>query len=262
MLPGDEETRAGLEQEVADFDPTSYWSTQHLSLTAIAAANIAAKTPVPNNKPLYNPYEGDLSGRQLAESISDFLSRLPPLTSPAGKVGPWIWIANPYSAARPLSQDLSAFTSAGTRVLEFLSAAIIDQKTALVGRPQTILNRKLTQLRKTATEHILDAAREHGVTTGKWMLFPTPGDVNAVWQHVADATVSGHLGSSAKVATDSGLGDGRPRLVCVYTEDFSNDEDVNRVLKKLVEMGLVNKKEAAGAPRGLYYKCGKSSLSS
>lgn len=260
MLAGDEETRASLEQEVADFDPDSYWSTHHLSLSAIAAANIAAKTTVPKNKPLYNPYEGDPSGRQLAESIPDFLSRLPPLTTSTGKVGPWIWIANPYSAVRPLSQDLGAFTTAGTGILESLSAEIVAQETALVGRPQSILNRKLTQLRKTATEHLLNAATKYGVTTGKWMLFPKPEDVNAVWQHVADATASGQLGSSAKVATDSGLDHGRARLVCVYTEDFSNDEDVKRVLKKLVEMGLVNKKEAAGAPQGLYYKCGKSSL--
>ena len=79
-----------------------------------------------------------------------------------------------------------------------------------------------------------------------------------MWQHVADATVNGQLGSSAKVATDSGVDQqGRQRLVCVYTEDFANEGDVKRVLKKLVEMGLVNKKEALGASRGLYYKCGR-----
>lgn len=230
-----------------------------MSLSAIAAANIAAKTPIPNNKPLYNPYEGIPSGRQLTESIPDFLSRLPPLTTPTDKVGPWIWIANPYSSARPLSQDLGAFTTAGTRILESLSPAIADQETALKGRPQSILSRQLTQLRKTATEQLLNAAQEHGVTHGKWMLFPTPEDVNDVWRLVADATVSGQLGSGAKVATDSGLGDGRPRLVCVYTEEFFNDDDVKRVLKKLAVMGLANQKEAAGAPRGIYYKCGKSS---
>lgn len=88
------------------------------------------------------------------------------------------------------------------------------------------------------------------------MLFPPPEDVNGVWQLVAHATAEGQLGSSAKVATDSGLDAGRPRLVCVYTEDFSNEEDVKRVLRKLVEMGLVNRKEAGGAAQGLYYKCG------
>jgi hypothetical protein len=258
MLPGDEETRAGLEQEVAAFDPSSYWSAQHLSLSAIAAANLAAKSPPPTNKPLYNPYEGEPSGRQLSESIPEFLSRLPPLTTPAGKIGPWIQIANPSSATRPLSQDLAAFTTVGTRILESLSSAIAAKEATLVGRPKTMLNRQLTQLRTAATKHLLDTAREHGVTTGKWMLFPMPEDVNAVWEHVAEATASGYLGSGAKVATDNGIGDGRPRLVCVYTEDFSSTEDVKRVLKKLATMGLVHKKED---PRGIYYKCGGSYLS-
>lgn len=261
MPSGDDETRANLERQVAAFDPADYWSTQHLSLSAIAAANMSAKTPVSNNKPLYNPHEGQPYGRQLAESIPDFLSRLPPLTTLTDEVGPWIWIANPYSSARPLSQDLGAFTTAGTRILESLSTAMADQETALIGRPQTLLSRQLTQLRTTATEHLLNAAQDYGVTHGKWMLFPRPEDVNDVWRLVADATASGQLGAGAKVATDSGLGDGRPRLVCVYTEDFSNDDDVKRVLKKLAEMGLVNQKEAAGAPRGIYYKCGESSSS-
>lgn len=257
MLPGDEETRASLEQEVAAFDPSSYWSSQNSSLSAIAAANLAAKSPPPTNKPLYNPYEGDPSARQLAESIPEFLSRLPPLTTPVGKVGSWIQIANPYSTTRPLSQDLGAFTTVGTRILESLSTAIAAKETALVGRPKTLLNRQVTQLRTTATEQLLDTARGHGVTTGKWMLFPLPEDVNAVWQHVADATASGQLGSGAKVATDNGIGDGRPRLICVYTENFSYTEDVKRVLNKLATMGLVHKK---GDPRGIYYKCGKSYL--
>ena len=262
MTQGDEETRAGLEREVAEFDPSSYGSTQQKSLAAIAAANIAAKkTPLPKNKPLYNPHEGDPSGRQLAESIPDFLSRLPPLTTLASKVGPWIWVANPYSSARQLSRDLGAFTNAGTRILEFLSADIAEQETALEGHPKTLLNRKLTQLRKTATEQILNAAQEHGVITGKWMLFPSSAKVNAVWQLVAEATISEQLGCGAKVATDGGLGNDWPRLICVYTEDCSDHEDVERVLRKLAEMGLVNQKEAAGAPRGIYYKSGKSVLS-
>ncbi len=253
MLPGDEETRASLEQQVADWDPSSYWSAEHLSLSAIAAANIATKKPPPTDKPLYNPHEGDHSGRQLAESIPEFLSRLPPLTTTADKIGPWIWIANPYSPAHPLSQDLGAFTTAGTQILESLSADIAAQETALVGRPQTLLSRQLTQLRNTATEKLLNTARDHGVTTGKWMLFPRAGDVNRVWELVAEATANGHLGSGAKVATDTGLEASMPRLICVYTKDFSI-EKVQPVLKKLAEMGLVHK---TGDPRGIYYKCGE-----
>lgn len=260
---GDEETRAGLEREVADFDPDSYTS-QQLSLSAIAAAanKVTGKTPAASFKNtrerlLHNPLEGDPSGRQLAESIPDFLAHLPPQTTPTSEAGPWIRIANPFSRVRPLAQDLTAYAGAGARILEALGEAIAAQEAELLGRPQSLRNRKVTRLRKTATEDLLRLAQEHGVTTGKWMLFPSPAEVNAVWRLVADATVSEQLGHAAKVATDSGLGDGESRLVCVYTEDFANVGDVKRVLIKLAEMGLVNRKEAAGEPRGIYYKCGR-----
>lgn len=126
-----------------------------------------------------------------------------------------------------------------------------------------------------ATGEILSAAKENGVRTGKWMLFPSEGEVDGVWKVVVEGTVEGKLGVSAKVATrddigvvgegggtggDGGTGGGRSRgggrerLVCVYTEDFDDEGDVLRVLKKLVEMGLA----AGGQARGLYYKCGRS----
>jgi hypothetical protein len=41
------------------------------------------------------------------------------------------------------------------------------------------------------------------------------------------------------------------RLICVYTKDFTDVEDVRRVLHALIEMGLV----AADMPRGIAYKC-------
>jgi hypothetical protein len=70
------------------------------------------------------------------------------------------------------------------------------------------------------------------------MLFPSQEDLPRVWKSVVEGTINNRLGCSAKVATD----DGRPgeRLICVYTKDFSNTDDVLRVLKELAAMGLVN----------------------
>jgi len=62
------------------------------------------------------------------------------------------------------------------------------------------------------------------------------------------------------------------RLICVYTADFSNLDDVLRVLSRLVELGLVQpppqasystakkgfgKKQAngGGGNQGIFYKC-------
>lgn len=86
------------------------------------------------------------------------------------------------------------------------------------------------------------------------MLFPIAEDVNRIWSLVAAATADGELGHAAKVATDDGSGNQGSRLICIYTEDFSDKEDVKRVLKRLVGMGLVNGKGPMGEERGIYYK--------
>ena len=86
------------------------------------------------------------------------------------------------------------------------------------------------------------------------MLFPMADDVNRFWSLVATATAAGELGHAAKVAADDGSGNASARLICVYTEDFSDKEDVKRVLGRLVDMGLVTRKGPMGEDRGIYYK--------
>ena len=89
------------------------------------------------------------------------------------------------------------------------------------------------------------------------MLFPMPEDVNRAWGLVAEGTGNGELGMAAKVATDGGAGDRVSRLICVYTVDFGDRQDVRRVLQGLVERGLVKKKDMLAEERVVYYKCGK-----
>lgn len=84
------------------------------------------------------------------------------------------------------------------------------------------------------------------------MIFPGPEEVNEVWHVVAKATANNQLGISSKVAPDSG-DDRKGRLVCIYTEDFRDMDDVRRVLLKLKDLGLVLKSKA------IFYKCGKYS---
>jgi len=86
------------------------------------------------------------------------------------------------------------------------------------------------------------------------MLFCSPQEVNAVWEVIARNTVNNELGIAAKVAPDDGS-TRVDRLMCIYTKDFTDMEDVTRVLKKLKELGLV---EAKG--RAIYYKCGELHL--
>ena len=70
---------------------------------------------------------------------------------------------------------------------------------------------------------------------------------------VVRAIAAGYLGPVAKVGTDDGSQGKNGRLICVYTKDFADLEDVKRVLYKLVDLGLVKK----DASHSIYYKCGQ-----
>ena len=75
---------------------------------------------------------------------------------------------------------------------------------------------------------------------GKWLVFVQAADVDAVWEKVSAATLSGQLGLAAKVATawQNPLARSSKRVICVYTYDFSDHEDVARVLVALRDLGF------------------------
>ncbi|MCJ1437210.1 hypothetical protein MMC27_006596 [Xylographa pallens] len=225
----------------------------YLQFTTMALANAAATT---SSKPttLYNRYEGEISARQLDEPVSAFLERLPPLTTQLSSIGPWIFIANPYSTARPTSENWAKTNATGADILADFERRRAGVEASMQGRPAQTVTKKLNPLRETARTAILAAARENGCGWGKWMLFPTAADVNRVWGVVARATAAGELGGAAKVATENGQGANEARLICVYTEDFSDKQDVKRVLLKLEELGLAKRKSEWGQEIGVSYK--------
>jgi len=53
---------------------------------------------------------------------------------------------------------------------------------------------------------------------------------------------------SIEVATDEG-DDRKVRLICIYTKDFSDMQDVGRVVRKMRDLGLIETRKA------IYYKC-------
>jgi hypothetical protein len=83
----------------------------------------------------------------------------------------------------------------------------------------------------------------HTERGGKWLVFLPPSQIDEVWAKVKDATERGLLGGSAKVAT------ARPnpnatnpnKVICVYTYDCTDKEDVRRVRDVLRELGVVAK---------------------
>ncbi|KAI4156163.1 MAG: hypothetical protein LQ340_000469 [Diploschistes diacapsis] len=250
---GDESQKAQWEGLVESFDPVSYFGTSQFNINSLAASKASAASPRANKAAkLFDHFSGKTSGRQLSETVPQFLARLPPSTIQSTDIKDYIWIANPYIPPRETSADIAGFKAAAAKTLEHFERA--KEATSQPQRRATKASptKALAKDRKEAEEALLKIAKEYGVTSGKWMFFPLPEDVDRVWTIVAEGTARGELGSMAKVAADEGKGDRVGRLICVYTRDFSDQEDVKRVLLGLVDKGLVDYGRGA---RGIYYKC-------
>jgi len=255
MSPGDDDLRSELERKALDFDPSEYWSVHNLRLSVIAFKAVAqAALTTFSSKPLYNVYEGQSMGRQLNETVDAFLKRLPPSTTPIHNNGPWIYIANPYAEHRPTDEHQGTLEERGKRLLDEFASVKADTETGMAGKAKSLIGRKITPLRRQLEKELFQVAKETGCTSGKWMMFPSVDDVNSFWSSIAEGTAAGELGHAAKVATNDGVNDRSERLICVYTADFNNVKDVKRVLGRLVDMGLVNRKGPMGEERGIYYK--------
>ena len=75
---------------------------------------------------------------------------------------------------------------------------------------------------------------------GKWLIFVEKNDADRLWAQIRDATVSGNLGSSAKVSTAKENPDSRDEryVIYVFTADWSNEADVMGVREKLRSFGV------------------------
>lgn len=195
---------------------------------------------------------GSAFARGASESVPEFLSRLPPSTTKAESVGPWIWVDNPHDKVSNAELgDRATLIDKGQELLyafENEKARLEAEHDKSKAKTKAGLTRKLNPLRRTLEQDLFALARETGITAGKWMLFPTPDQVDQTWKTVATAVVEGELGIGAKVAADDGLGGAR--LIAMYTRDYADKSDVKRVLERLVDLGLVAARE-----RPIYYKC-------
>jgi hypothetical protein len=83
------------------------------------------------------------------------------------------------------------------------------------------------------------------------MLFIPEEECGRVWKNVCHAVSENRLGVAAKIAIKSSGGDDSARLICIYTKDFDDKSDLQRVLLELQKMGLLPQ----DTRRSIYYKC-------
>ncbi len=91
--------------------------------------------------------------------------------------------------------------------------------------------------------------------SGKWLLFIPEVHADEVWAQVRDAVTAGSLGRLAKCATAGQDHPGGKVVMCVYTEDCRDLDDVKRVLSELRSLGhsgRLNYKEDLATYAGRY----------
>lgn len=80
--------------------------------------------------------------------------------------------------------------------------------------------------------------------SGKWMVFWKPDEIDEGWERIREAVRTGQLGYEAKVATKplpSKRDGGLYHVVCVYTYDSEDVDDVRRVRAELRRLGVTRK---------------------
>jgi len=100
-----------------------------------------------------------------------------------------------------------------------------------------------------------ELAVKSGIRVGKWLVYRVRSEIDVVWEIIARATIDGDLGTSAKVSTNR-QGNDR-HVICVYTADYLDLDDVNRVREKLDALGFTERlcyKPDIYTYLGIYYR--------
>ncbi|KAJ5797723.1 uncharacterized protein N7503_007019 [Penicillium pulvis] len=260
---GDENEQARLEEQVSTYDIEPYWSECHPRLLSTIQNKLRA-SPIPKSEPSDSampdqdtndpPSRLPLNKRGANESVTSFLARLPPSRTVLPGKDPWIWARGKANLTTNLeSRDEATFIRKGTELLRAFEDTLSGLRAAhdkSGAKTTAALTRKLTPLRRELEKNIFALARETGVIVGKWMLFPSPSEVDSTWKTLVTAMDEGTIRADAKVAADTGSGSGQSRLICVYTPDFEDKKDVKEVLLMLQDHGLFEPREGP-----IFYKC-------
>ncbi len=79
---------------------------------------------------------------------------------------------------------------------------------------------------------------------GKWLVFVPLPQADDVWEKIRRATEEEKLGGSAKGSTakpNPNARDPNTKVICVYTYDWADKNDVRRVREELRQLGVLSK---------------------
>lgn len=170
-----------LEQRALAFDPEEYLKHKTPSLTEIANANMES-AKVMKAATLYNPYEGHFAGRQLTETVEEFLERLPPAATQVTEQVPWIYIANPYRKApkeevdkKEISGEAPPDEESDWAQLVVLGGNLLEELTTIrhsiekqkAGQAKATITKAVNIQKDKIVKKLLDTAVELHCITGK-----------------------------------------------------------------------------------------------
>jgi hypothetical protein len=158
---------------------------------------------------IFNPKEGG--------NLEDFLAKYPPSTTMYEDT-PWIQLVKENSFDPKYDPD---------GAVNYFARKTAGMK----------FNPKSKHFIRRLKTMITDIGEKYHVTLGKWMLLFSPDDIDEQWNTIARALYNGDLGSAvtAKVAPK-----GHPygHLICVYSSDFDDLDDVMKLRDELSQLGF------------------------
>ncbi|MFX0205561.1 MAG: putative phosphothreonine lyase domain-containing protein [Candidatus Hodarchaeota archaeon] len=83
---------------------------------------------------------------------------------------------------------------------------------------------------------------EHTDKGGKWLIFKPINEIDECWKKIRQAVEEGKLGGMAKVSTakQSPLTENpKIKVICVYTYDSEDKNDIQRIRTALYELGII-----------------------
>lgn len=177
--PGNARKKRRLESQVARVNPLQlirdWQKQQNIQPSAPDLAPAVVKEPQ-EEALLHNDFEGrPEKGRQLSETVTEFVKRMPPLKSVT--IDGWIWCAKPIVVSKKDGKkkvqrfDLGEFVDKGQVLLEDFDEEKAKVESEYEGKAASTITRKLGPFRDRLKEDILEAAIKHGVTSGKVCLY-------------------------------------------------------------------------------------------
>jgi hypothetical protein len=85
---------------------------------------------------------------------------------------------------------------------------------------------------------------ESTAQSGKWLVFIGAAKVDSIWKRIKQAVEVGLLGDRAKVSTakpNPNARDPDRQVICVFTYNYEDIEDVRRIREQLRRLGITEK---------------------